>query len=399
MDNMQDRTPSTFDGKAKLFALAAFAIPSLCLWLSPAPWWLALCGSLLGGAALGMWWQHSLAERQSLFNSLPTPEDKKKTDDYQTVLANQYKLLADVLPVWTRLQDLVSEQVETNINQLVAKFSEIHELLQVSIQSSSQAAGGMDKGLGKVLNSADKDLGTIVDMLQKAMSNRKELLEEISGLAATTDELKTMGDEVAGIASQTNLLALNAAIEAARAGEQGRGFAVVADEVRTLSTRSGETGARITKRIEEVNERLQKTLSRTTQFTQQDEGQMAQAQEAISKVLDDFKQASGDIIESSQALHDAGSQVQTDIQDVLVGLQFQDRISQILSHIRADMVKLERTLKERQEQLQNNARPSTIDIENWLQTLRKTYTTMEQADVHQGSKDKKQDESSELTFF
>lgn len=318
------------------------------------------------------------------------------------VVKNYQQSLLEFLPLWIRLQDLVSNQVEENVNDLVGSFTEIYQRLQTSVETSRAKAQGMDgeQGLGQVLLVAEKQLAEITQVLRQAMQNREDLLKEITELAAITDELKTMGADVAGIASQTNLLALNAAIEAARAGEHGRGFAVVADEVRTLSTRSGETGARITQRIDQANERLLRTLSRTEQFAEEDDAQLTNAESNVQQVLSDFKQISSKLALSSSQLMLESDGVQSDIQQIIVGLQFQDRVGQILSHIRADMHKLQQTFQNHSYCVQQGKAVEPIDIQRWMAEISKTYTTLEQTDVHRGYKANQVKHSDDdITFF
>ncbi|HVL01536.1 MAG TPA: methyl-accepting chemotaxis protein [Dongiaceae bacterium] len=317
-------------------------------------------------------------------------------------LGNNYQhLMYSVLPLWGRQTGLARTQIEQGIGDLASRFSDIHDRLQVAISTSQQTASGMSgqQGLSNVIGNADHELNQIVLSLRSAIHSRDELLGEISKLSQITDELRAMGAEVAGIASQTNLLALNAAIEAARAGEQGRGFAVVADEVRTLSTRSGETGSRITQRIVQVNDTLQATLERTTQFAQQEARILQQAETTIQSVLSEFRQSGNQIVESAQVLEQESSQVRNNVADVLVALQFQDRVSQILDHVMNDMQKLADKLGEHKQQLQDGKAVAELDVDRWLADIERTYTTLEQVAVHRGGGRQQNPADSSVTFF
>jgi methyl-accepting chemotaxis protein len=320
---------------------------------------------------------------------------------YKLILENYQQLIKDVLPLWQRQTELARHQLEESVTELVGRFSEIHQRLQSAVASSSSTAGSMkgETGLGGVIKFANKELNQLTETLRKAIEQRDELLVEISGLSKITVELSGMGAEVAGIASQTNLLALNAAIEAARAGEYGRGFAVVADEVRTLSTRSGETGSRIGRRIEQANSALQTTLDRTTDYAAQDNSRLSHSEAAIESVLQQFQSSTENIMQSAQTLEQESSAVQSNVEDVLVNLQFQDRVSQILGHVTADMEKLVAAIEEQQTRLRHGEIVEPIDIKEWLTAVQKTYTTLEQVDVHSGGQKSKTPSNSEVTFF
>jgi methyl-accepting chemotaxis protein len=322
---------------------------------------------------------------------------------YQPLLENYQHLLKEILPLWQRQTELARHQLETSITELVGRFSEIHHRLQTAVASSSTTASSMqgDNGLGGVIHFANDELSQITYTLRLAIEQRDELLAEISGLSKITVELSGMSAEVAGIASQTNLLALNAAIEAARAGEYGRGFAVVADEVRTLSTRSGETGARIGRRIEQVNSALQTTLDRTAEYATEDNSRLAKSETSISQVLEKFQNSGENILQSAQILEQESAAVQSSVEEVLVNLQFQDRVSQILGHVIDDMEKLVGAIADQETRLRHGEPVVTIDTGEWLRSLQKTYTTLEQVDVHRGggAHQSKGSNNSEITFF
>ncbi|MEJ6472705.1 methyl-accepting chemotaxis protein [Pseudoalteromonas piscicida] len=381
---------------------AAIAIPLVAVWFAELSIWIKLLVSLItvvlltyGFKTLASSWQHMLLMQSQ-------EHDHQPIDDNVALAANYREAITELVPRWVGMQDLAQSQLESNVVELVQKFSDIHGRLQHSIQTSGQTTNAMSgqQGLSQVIELANDELGKITKMLQTAMNNRRQLLEEMTELNDITEELKTMGAEVAAIASQTNLLALNAAIEAARAGETGRGFAVVADEVRTLSSRSGETGDRITRRIDQANETLQKTLQRTSQFVEQDAQRMNDVELGIEKVLHEFRGAGEAIIASATELEHESELVQQDVGDVLVGLQFQDRVSQILESIKEDMKRFEQQLEAHKLAHAQGGRVEPINVAVWLATLSNTYTTVEQAALHRGDEVSSQpQEQSDMTFF
>jgi len=334
--------------------------------------------------------KYSLAQRQQV-----------QLEELKQVLGNYQELIRELLPLWQRQTDLAKFQMEQSITELVQRFSEIHGRLQASVASAQATAKGMSgqQGLSGVIDFANIELGQLVQTLRNAIHQRDELLGEIAGLSEITNELSTMGADVAGIASQTNLLALNAAIEAARAGEYGRGFAVVADEVRTLSSRSGETGSRIGKRIQQANAALQKTLERTTEYAAQDDQRLSQSDSSIQEVLHQFQQSSERIMECAGSLESESSHVQHSVEEVLVNLQFQDRVGQILSHVTQDMEKFIAAINEHEQRLANDSKLELINVNEWLTQVRKTYTTLEQVDVHNGKQSFDKPNNSDVTLF
>jgi len=322
-------------------------------------------------------------------------------EQLKQITTNYHHLIRELLPLWQRQTELAKFQMEQSINELVNRFSEIHGRLQSSITSAQATASGMNgqQGLSGVIDFANVELGQLIQTLRNAIKQRDELLGEIAGLSEITNELSTMGADVAGIASQTNLLALNAAIEAARAGEYGRGFAVVADEVRTLSSRSGETGSRIGKRIQQANAALQKTLDRTTEYAAQDDERLSKSESSISEVLTQFQRSSENILNTASSLENESSHVQHSVEEVLVNLQFQDRVGQILGHVTHDIEKFVATIQEHQQRLEAGEEIEPIDITAWLSAVRKTYTTLEQVDVHHGKQDFNKPSNSDVTLF
>jgi len=382
-------SPSTQRVEATYLLLSALLFPALA-WLAGSAWWLLVVLLLLPLIAALLW--PSVAPQSSDGDApaaaVPAP------DPYWEEAG---KLVSQVLPLWSGQTQLASGQVEDAISKLATRFASMNALIRQSL-SDAQAGGDF----GKMAQAEERLLG-ILHLLDESLSKRNQLIERITQLQAHTSQLQGMAESVSYIAGQTNLLALNAAIEAARAGEAGRGFAVVADEVRKLSMQSNDTGKNISSAVEQIVGQLEGTALRAQQLGQDEKRLMDDAAASVSEVIQTYQQITHALKDSQQQLASSGGQVRDEIQDVLVNLQFQDRVSQILSHIIADMQRLEGQLTEAVQAPAGHL-PQPPDTRQWLADLKRSYTTHEQHSLHsntgmsQGGSNQG-NASAEVTFF
>jgi methyl-accepting chemotaxis protein len=312
------------------------------------------------------------------------------------------QLCIEVLPVWSGQIEMARSHTEESITVLATRFADLSRRIEGAVaasQTASLGAGG-DAGSGIValLQSSEANLNSITSSLRSTLEEKESLLRQVESLSRFTDALKAMAKEVGDIAGQTNLLALNAAIEAARAGEVGRGFAVVADEVRKLSTLSGETGKKISETVDAVNKAITDTLQVSRKYAQQDAEMVSGSEQSIEQVLSQFRVTTTALSDSADVLRRESAIIRGEIDEVIVALQFQDRVSQVLGHVRNDLQKLETRLGEADRDRAEGRQPSPLEPSVWLDSLARTYTMPEQHAVHGGGQSQTVTEP-EITFF
>ncbi len=290
-------------------------------------------------------------------------------------ISNLYKICAQSFPVWTRQINTSSEMADAAVLSLTRLFSNTVSRLEKTLaatRSTVQNVSGESNGMTASIASSESDLRRVLEILVSLDKSRDSILVEVASHAGNLNE---MADDVKKIAMQVRLLSFNAAIEASRSGEAGKGFSVVASEMRQLATLSEETGSKMVKTLQTIN-----SINPAQKHVYQHENQLVDGEEnfistseaIIRRVLERFQLTTANLAQSIAIMEQESTSVRGNISDALVALQFQDRVSQIQAHVINSLNALS-VLIER-------GAVSAMDAETWMQEMAREFSTHEEFD-------------------
>ncbi|GAA3150154.1 hypothetical protein GCM10010466_46590 [Planomonospora alba] len=301
-------------------------------------------------------------------------------------------LATKVAPVWSAQIDSSRAQMETAVSGLAEQFGGIVSNLDEVLASSAVV---LDDGDGGAFERSRKRLGDVVGTLDDTLAVKRRASQELHTLLGLNEELKRMAAEVTGIAGQTHLLALNASIEAARVGAAGAAFGVVASEVRQLADRSLGISERMETKVTGIAEAIESVLTAAQESAEREDHAVAQANDEVQGVLEDLLSVVSTVRDSSAQLENAAVGIRAEINEAIVNLQFQDRVGQVLQHLRDNIDRLPELIARTREAEPGGA---SLDAEALLKALAEDYTMHEERQAHHSGAVARVRES-EITFF
>ena len=304
--------------------------------------------------------------------------------------------LGQASQLWSTHLGTAQEQMHAATQTLLDGFTTILQELDaiVAPDQGGDVSASEVESRADTLAGCETRLRELLTRFSGFVDSRDRVLGSVRSLSTASQNLAQMAEDVSKLARQTNLLSINAAIEAARAGESGRGFSVVAAEVRRLSTESGTTGKNIGDQVGRFGTQMQAVLHDADQQAASDQQSVQSSGQIVNEVIEQMNGAVTGLHQRAAELRERGAMVKAQVEQLMIAFQFQDRVHQILDQVRQSM-------GEAAQRLQAAVATGHIpDPAEWEALLTAGYTTDEQRTVSAGGASAPAASGgSETTFF
>lgn len=242
----------------------------------------------------------------------------------------------------------------------------IHGLLNA--EKAESTVKEQDFNFSQFIDETKDLMQQFIELMLSTSQNSMKMVHAIDDVSKQMDNAFSLLEDVTGIANQTNLLALNAAIEAARAGEAGRGFAVVADEVRKLSQHSNQFSDQIRQVVQGAKEDIGEAKAVVSSMASRDMTQTIGAKTRVDDLLKSVEQYNANIDLELEKISRVSGEINTAVGLAVRSLQFEDVVNQVVDYSSQYATRLEQ-LSQHMVQLLNDLPEGEYQIHEMVLTL------------------------------
>ena len=337
--------------------------------------------------------EDGLADMNDYPIEVAATEPDKKMDKEVLEVLNLWKGLSKVqrktFSCLCEELDIVSELIETNtsalsdrFNSIVAATNQQTEYIDGIVETAKMMTDDdNEKSLPNLVKYLDETLDSGIGKIVRLSKESIQMVYDLEEVTKRVQETEKLVQKVEEINSKSNLLALNAKIEAASAGDAGRGFSVVSDEMRELSQLINDVARNIKTKIGEVSTGINTSFKSLQGIANIDMSENITAKDNIDGMMGDLMAYNADfnqkLLESSQM----SEKISRDISGLITGFQFQDRATQYLATIKKTL----HSLDDFQSELENNEAVNSLEYDHaddekfkvWIEKIIESFPLQE----------------------